>query len=118
MMRFLTTVAFLLASLLTSTAQAPVDGRWSFTMSSPMGTVDATVEMKTDGKTLTGTFDLGGGREWPIQDGVVDGDTISFVLDRDGRMTYAMKGTIDGDSIKGAALAMGMSVDWTMTRAK
>lgn len=117
-MRFLAVTALLLTSALASSAQAPVDGHWTFSMSSPMGTVDAKVEMKADGQTLTGTFDLGGGREWPIKDGVVDGDTISFVLDRDGRMTYAMKGTLDGDAVKGAAMAMGTSVDWTMTRVK
>ncbi len=117
-MRLLATTLCLLMSMLTGSAQAPVDGNWAFSMSSPMGTVDAKVEMKADGQTLTGKFDLGGGREWPIQEGVVDGDTISFVLDRDGRMTYAMKGTLEGDVVKGVAMAMGASVDWTMTRVK
>lgn len=118
MKHVVTAVAFVLGSMLTATAQAPVDGSWSFTMSSPMGTVDARVEMKADGQTLTGHFDLGGGREWAIEEGVVDGDTVSFVLNRDGRMTYAMKGIVDVDTIKGAASAMGTSVDWTMTRLK
>ena len=33
-------------------------------------------------------------------------------------MNYEMQGTVTGDSIIGQALAMGTSVDWSMTRAK
>jgi hypothetical protein len=101
-------------------AAAPLDGTWDFSMSSPMGTVEAVVTLKADGTTLTGQFDLGGGRVWPIDDGVVDGDRITFQIDRDrpsgGGMTYGMSGTLKGDTITGAASAMGMNVDWTMTR--
>jgi hypothetical protein len=101
-------------------AAAPLDGTWDFAMSSPMGTVEAVVTLKADGTTLTGQFDLGGGRVWPIDDGVVDGDRITFQIDRDrpsgGAMTYGMSGTLKGDTITGAASAMGMNVDWTMTR--
>jgi hypothetical protein len=101
-------------------AAAPLDGQWDFAMSSPMGTVEAVVTLKADGTTLTGEFDLGGGRVWSIDDGVIDGDRITFQIDRDrpsgGAMTYGMSGTLKGDSITGAASAMGMNVDWTMTR--
>lgn len=34
-------------------------------MSSQMGFVDATVTIKTDGDSLNGLFDVGGGRTWP-----------------------------------------------------
>ena len=35
-------------------AQSVPDGAWIFTMTSPMGSVDAKVVMKTEGGTLTG----------------------------------------------------------------
>ena len=71
-----------------------------------------------DGTHLTGQFDMGGGRVWPVENGVVDGDRISFTINRDGRMTYEMKGKLEGDKITGAAGAMGTTVEWTMARAK
>jgi len=101
-------------------AAAPLDGQWDFAMSSPMGTVEAVVTLKADGTTLTGEFDLGGGRVWSIDDGAIDGDRITFQIDRDrpsgGAMTYGMSGTLKGDTITGSASAMGTTVDWTMTR--
>lgn len=101
-------------------AAAPLDGQWDFAMSSPMGTVEAVVTLKADGTTLTGEFDLGGGRVWSIDDGAINGDRITFQIDRDrpsgGAMTYGMSGTLKGDTITGSASAMGTTVDWTMTR--
>jgi|TARA_B110000305_G_scaffold83129_1_gene93553 hypothetical protein len=94
-----------------------VDGSWDFTMSSPFGALTATVIMAADGETLTGSFDLGDGRIWPIEGGVADGDEISFRLDRDGSpMVYAMSATVEGDSVNGSASAMGTEVPWEMTR--
>jgi hypothetical protein len=101
-------------------AAAPIDGTWNFAMSSPMGTVEAVVTLKAEGTTLTGQFDLGGGRVWSIDGGTIDGDRITFQIERDrpsgGGMTYDMAGTLKGDTIAGAASAMGTTVDWTMSR--
>jgi hypothetical protein len=86
-------------------------------MSSPFGALTATVIMTAEGDTLTGSFDLGSGRTWPIDEGVADGNEISFRLDRDGSpMVYDMSATVDGDSIIGSASAMGTEVPWKMTR--
>jgi hypothetical protein len=86
-------------------------------MSSPFGALTATVIMTAEGDTLTGSFDLGDGRTWPIDEGVADGNEISFRLDRDGSpMVYDMSATVDGDSIIGNASAMGTEVPWEMTR--
>jgi len=101
----------------TGPAASPVDGNWDFTMSSPFGAVNATVIMVTDGDTLTGSFNLGEGRTWAIEDGVANGNAISFRIDRDGSpMVYDMTATIEDDSIAGTASAMGTEVPWTMTR--
>lgn len=113
----LLTLLATLASCATGPDASPVDGSWDFAMSSPMGSVSATVMMATNGDTLTGTFDLGEGRTWAIEDGVANGNEISFKIDRDGSpMVYEMSATIDGDDAAGVATAMGMEVPWTMTR--
>lgn len=98
-------------------AESVVDGVWNFAMNSPMGSVSAVVTMKAEGDKLTGEFDLGNGRKWPINDGVVDGNQVTFNITRDGSsMTYAMKASIEGDAVQGVALAMGSEAPWSMTR--
>jgi hypothetical protein len=117
-MRYLILAALLAASPVAAAAQSPADGRWTFTLTSPMGTVTANVEMKSEGETLTGTFEVNGA-SWPIEKGSVSGDTITFVLNRPGAtMTYDMLGKVTGDVVTGSAAAMGTTVDWSMARAK
>ena len=116
-MRYLLT-AFLVAASVVTSAQSSLDGKWAVEMSSPMGSVTAQVELKAEGTKLTGQFDMGGGRTWPIQNGTIEGDSITFTIDRDGKMTYEMKGKLAGDKIAGVAGAMGTTVEWGMARAK
>jgi hypothetical protein len=117
-MRYLFLAALFAALPAVALAQSPADGRWTFTLSSPMGTVSANVEMKAEGETLTGTFEVNG-TSWPIEKGTVSGDTITFVLNRPGAtMTYEMSGKVAGDVVTGSAAAMGATVDWSMARAK
>ena len=117
-MRTLLLALALLAAPAAASAQSSADGTWTFTLSSPMGTVTAKVEMKSEGETLTGTFDVNGA-SWPMEKGTIQGDTITFVLNRRGAsMAYDMLGKVSGDTIAGSAAAMGTTVDWSMARAK
>ena len=114
---FFSTIFIALISCATNASSSPADGIWDFTMSSPFGALTATVIMTAEGGILTGSFDLGDGRTWPIDEGVAEGNEISFRLDRDGSpMVYGMSATVEGDSIIGSASAMGTEVPWTMTR--
>jgi len=111
----------LMATLLTfasatSWAQSPLDGTWNFSMDSPMGSINAIVTMQSEGATLTGEFDMGGGRKWPIEAGIIEDNKISFELDRDGAMTYMMSASVDGNTITGTASAMGSVADWSMSK--
>ena len=112
----LTLIPFLFPSTLL--AQSPVDGNWDFTMSSPFGTVDAKVILKTGSGKLSGEFDLGGGRKMTIEEGSIDGSAITFRITREGlmTMTYEMSAQVDGDSISGTATAMGSTAPWSMSR--
>ena len=101
----------------TSTASLTADGIWDFTMSSPFGAVNAVVTLDTSGDVLIGTFDLGNGRLWPIEEGVASPNEITFKIDRDGSpMVYEMSGTVNGATIDGIARAMGAEAPWSMTR--
>jgi len=105
------------ATVTPSTASATADGIWDFSMSSPFGAVNAVVTLDTSGNTLSGTFDLGNGRLWAIEEGVAATNEITFRIDRDGSpMVYDMSGTVNGTTIVGVARAMGAEAPWTMTR--
>jgi hypothetical protein len=113
---FLITVLFTLPSPLL--AQDSADGLWDFVMNGPAGQVTAVVDLVVDGSTVIGQFDLGDGRVWPISNGTVNGNTISFDLVRgDSGVSYQMSATIQGDEATGTATAMGTTSEWTMTRA-
>lgn len=121
-MRTLLTALILACLTVGVGAASPVDGTWTFTMSSPMGNVDAKVDLKADGEKLTGSFDLGSGRVWAVEDGSIKGNDIAFVLKRDrpsgGSMSYEMTGTLKGEAITGTATAMSNTVEWSMARPK
>ncbi len=105
------------ATVTSSTASSTADGIWDFTMSSPFGAVNAVVTLDTSGDTLSGTFDLGNGRLWAIEEGVASTSEITFRIDRDGSpMVYDMSGTVNGRTIVGVARAMGAEAPWSMTR--
>jgi hypothetical protein len=113
----LLTVIATLASCAAGPTGSPADGTWNFAMSSPMGSVNATVMIVTSENSLSGSFDLGNGRTWAIEDGMINGNEISFKIDRDGSpMIYEMSATIIGNDATGTASAMGAEVPWTMTR--
>ena len=117
-MRYLLLASLVLVASALVSAQSTPDGAWTFTMTSPMGSVNAVVVMKSEGGALTGTFDVGG-RVWPIEQGTIKGDEIAFSLNRPGAsMTYDMKGTVTGDAVAGQAMAMGATVGWSMARTK
>ena len=100
-----------------ATASLTADGIWDFTMSSPFGAVNAVVTLDTSGDALVGTFDLGNGRLWAIEEGVASTNALTFRIDRDGSpMVYDMSGTVNGATIVGIARAMGAEAPWSMTR--
>jgi hypothetical protein len=82
------------------------DGTWNITVQTPMGAQSSTVELSSDGASLTGT-QSGNGESGAIYEGAVDGDSVSWKIDitRPMRLTVAFKATIDGDSISGSASA-------------
>jgi len=82
------------------------DGTWNITVQTPMGAQTSTVELHTDGTTLTGT-QSGNGESGPIYDGTVDGDQASWKVDitRPLALTVSFSATVEGDSISGMASA-------------
>jgi hypothetical protein len=82
------------------------DGSWNLTVSTPMGPQAGTVELASEGATLTGST-TNNGETVEIRDGTVEGNTASWLADvtKPFPMTLTFKVTADGDSLSGTAQA-------------
>lgn len=86
---------------------AGVDGKWSGErkFQTPDGeerTMTTTLELKSEGSTLTGKMSAGPRGEAEIQDGKVDGNKISFTTKMStprGDFTSNWEGTVSGDEM-------------------
>ena len=95
------------------------DGTWTTTMNTPMGAQNGTMELKTEGNTLTGTLS-GPQGSLDIEDGTVDGNSLAFKASVTSpmAMTLEFSATVDGDSISGdVKLGAFGNATFTGTRA-
>jgi hypothetical protein len=78
---------------------ADVSGNWKLVMRAPNGeTIDGRLTLKAEGQMLTGTI-AGPKGEAPIQDGRVEGDTITFKIVRNERANQ-YTGEVKGNTMK------------------
>lgn len=95
----MTTLAFVAVQ---STAQEAL-GRWNVSFDSDFGPVSYSLEFKLDSDgNLTGSM-INEFGSTPIEDGVIDGNEISYKLTLDfgaGPVTFVYKGTVEGDAIE------------------
>ncbi len=78
------------------------DGTWKTTMNTPMGAQQGTMELATEGNTLTGKLS-GPQGEIDLKDGTVDGDNLAWKADITSPMpmTLEFAATVDGDNMSG-----------------
>jgi hypothetical protein len=81
------------------------DGSWNLVVSTPMGERQATLSLKADGGTLTGS-QMADGSTAEIFDGTVDGDQLSWKISISDPMpmTLEFNGTVDGDKVTGSVM--------------
>lgn len=79
-----------------------VDGNWKIVMNTPMGDRDATLALKSEGGTLTGS-QAAEGDSTEIFDGTVSGNDVAWKVSITSPMplTLAFTGKVDGDAISG-----------------
>lgn len=83
---------------------ADVTGTWKWSVERNGNTIETTLKLKQDGDKLTGTITGRNNTETEIEDGKVEGDTVSFQVTREfNGNTFVMKfhGTVSGDTLKG-----------------
>ena len=80
------------------------DGTWTVTLNTPMGAQAGTLELVTDGNTLTGTMS-GPQGSMELENGTADGDSLSWTVNMTQPMpiTIEATATVDGDEISGEA---------------
>jgi hypothetical protein len=82
---------------------ADIDGRWSGTMVTPMGDFPIAFVFKADGDKLTGAMIGMDGAEFPIANGKIEGNNISYTVTLDfGGMAleFTYKGVLTGTELK------------------
>lgn len=102
-------------------AAANINGTWKGTADTPVGTVERTFVFKADGKKLTGETTSSMFGKSTIEDGVIDGDNISFSIKasyQGQEMKINYKGQVTGDQMKLDAEVpdAGQSVTYTVKR--
>ncbi|NOX51185.1 MAG: hypothetical protein GXP16_11735 [Gammaproteobacteria bacterium] len=78
------------------------NGTWNTTINTPMGAQNGTLTLAIDGATLSGTM-VGAAGEMELQDGAVDGETLTWKADITAPMAMTLEFTasVSGDDITG-----------------
>jgi hypothetical protein len=96
-------MAVVVLSFMLSTAWgADITGKWKGTMDMMGQAMELGFTFKVAGSELTGTSAGPQGQEYPISEGKIDGDDLSFVVQVTGQMEMKInyKGKIVGEEIK------------------
>jgi hypothetical protein len=83
-----------------------INGKWEIVINSPLGAQKATLELKADGASLTGSQQAVQG-SGPLENGKVDGNNLSWSakITSPMPMTLDFTGTVDGDKLSGSVKA-------------
>jgi hypothetical protein len=81
-----------------------VDGTYQITSDTPMGKMESTLTLKTDGDSLSGSNASAMMGTVEFSDGKVDGNNFTFQMSLNtpmGQMEMTNNGSVDGDKISG-----------------
>jgi hypothetical protein len=97
-----------------------VSGTWKATAEGPNGTIERTFVFKVDGAKLTGETTSSMMGKSAIEDGKVDGDSLSFTITinfqgNDMKVNY--KGKLEGDTLSMRAEVGDRTIEWKAKRA-
>jgi hypothetical protein len=82
-------------------AAADLNGKWSGTASSSDGVETVLVILTASGSQVTGSLGPNEEKRYPIENGKLDGNKVSFDLTGPGGAVFHFDLTLDGDTLKG-----------------
>lgn len=97
-----------------------VDGTYNITADTPMGKMESTLILVTDGDSLSGNTTSAMMGTVEFSDGKVDDNNFSFEMEMNspmGKMEMTNTGTVDGDNISGEVKTSMGNFPYTGTRA-
>jgi hypothetical protein len=80
-----------------------VDGKWNLNMETPRGTQPVTLELKSNGSELSGTWSGQRGSQ-EFSGGKVEGENLEWTVNMSGpmgAMALVFKAKVDGDNLSG-----------------
>ena len=90
-----------------------IDGTYKVTADTPMGKIESTLTLNTEGENLRGSMTSGMFGKVEFNNGKVDGSSFSANMTMKGpigKMDMTASGTVDGDNISGQVkTSMGSS---------
>ena len=90
-----------------------IDGTYKITAETPMGSMESTLTLKTEGEDLSGTMSAGMIGTIDFNGGKVDGSSFSFAMTMKKffkKIEISGSGKVDGDKISGEIItSMGNS---------
>jgi hypothetical protein len=112
----------LMALFALAASAADISGNWKGTAEGPNGAIERTFTFKQDGAKLTGETNSQFTGKSTIENGKVEGDTISFTITakfQDNEMKLTYKGKITGDTIKLSSDfgGNGQTIEWTLKKS-
>jgi hypothetical protein len=109
----------LLLAVATPAFAADIDGKWTGSIDSPNGPVTINYTFKAQGATLTGSTTAGDGKVWPITDGKITGNKVSFSLTLDfgqGPATFNYTGELAAAMLTLHSEFMNQPFDFTLRK--
>jgi hypothetical protein len=110
----------LLALFVTIAYAADISGNWKGTADFGNGLIERSFSFKVDGKKLTGETSSEMMGKSVIEEGVVDGNDVSFTITgkiQGHEMKLHYKGTVHGDEITLNSDANGQTIEWKLKKA-
>ena len=93
-------------------------GDWDATFTIAGQSVDGTITLDVDGKTLTGTVYTEHTGKGTVTDGTFDGNKLNCILKFEQHESIALKGEFRDDKLSGTFDTEGMTGTWTAVRKK
>jgi len=97
MLRSLTALAFATLPL----AAADLNGKWTGTATTAERSENVMVILRATGSYVEGSLGPNEDRRFPIENGRLDGNKLTFQLTGPGGAVFHFELTLDGDSLKG-----------------